>query len=867
MRKSAAQSDKGDFLFRPLANGRSITYWQLGATNQTPYDVADQTMEGEMDPFFFMTKKKNFIPHEYPCRTDFIARYRQKMPAPAFEFTPDCNWLPFGAASVDLSGFWFRPTKLETWARTFLITENEGRATFELSTCGGAVVFLNGVEAGWMAPYQRNFQSTRSFTVELNAGKNEIRVFFDDLAERDARYGFRLDCIDGPAAQQALPTQNASKIAARFETALSAMRFEKFSYTEGEVALVTDTSLAAQTGISIKVEGDFMSTEHLEIEMQLASDTPRILIGRAEELPADFRHFHVSLSAGGFTASRVFGVEICHVKRQGAAPETLALRIKEALSEVAGYGEPDSVCALARLATGKGGETTDQMLEEVLPAIKACHDCADFILVPLIWCRNIYGNDIGVETRSRIDRAILGYRYWMDEPGNDVQWYFSENHALLFHTAAYLAGNLLASSTFVRSGRSGLEQSATGARRVRAWLDHFEQCEMAEFNSAPYFPIDLKGLTALFALAPDADIKNRAGAAISRLLLIVANSAHHGTLTAAQGRSYEHTLRAGRSLELSGIMRMVRGTGNYGRRFHALPQLGLCLRDFGLELPGEIGAGAGNLNEGAQEWCFSQGKGGIARLYHFKNKNYAMGSVANYRWGEWGYQETPLQARIGTNPDAQIWINHPGERIQSGFGRPSYWGGSGTLPRVHQYKALAVFSFDCHLEQIGFTHAWFPRDIFDETFNGSKFAAAKSGDGYVILKAQKPLQPITDGPSANAELRQPGHKATWIVRLDDTANCASLRAFADKFSGLEILGAPDKTMIVDDPEYGRICFYENGCVEGEGRVLDPSDWTLEGTLSHFPDHTPPPNSNLSEGLKLTPNGQRPATPTGATPSN
>ena len=70
------------------------------------------------------------------------------------------------------------------------------------------------------------------------------------------------------------------------------------------------------------------------------------------------------------------------------------------------------------------------------------------------------------DAAHRIDAAILGFRYWMDEPGNDVQWYFSENHALLFHTAAYLAGHLLPDATFVRSGRTGAEQSRD--RRARA---------------------------------------------------------------------------------------------------------------------------------------------------------------------------------------------------------------------------------------------------------------------------------------------------------------------------------------------------------------------------------------------------------------
>jgi hypothetical protein len=864
---SGAQADLGDFLFRPLANGRSITYWQLGATSQTPFDVADQPMEGEMDPFFFVTKQKNFIPHEYPCRTEFIAKYRRVKPVPGIAFSPRTSWLPFGATHLDLSGFWFRATHLETWARTCLTTERAGMAQFKLSTCGGAILFVNGAEVGWMAPYQRNFQSAKTFCVDLNAGENEIRVYFDDLAERDGRYLFGLDYVDGPPAKQALPTENAAHHAHHIEAALAGMHFEKLSYTGGEVALVTDTPLAAGTDISIKVEGDFMSTENLELNVSPVGASCRIPIARTEDLPADFRHFHVSLSAGGYTASRVFGVEICHVERQGAAPPTLKSRIAEALDEVGEFGEPDSVCALARLATGKGGEKTDRMLAGVLRAIKECHDCADFILVPLLWCRQIYGEDIGGATRSKIDRAILDFRYWMDEPGNDVQWYFSENHALLFHTAAYLAGGMFASSTFMRSGRTGVEQSATGGARVRAWLDHFERCEMAEFNSAPYFPIDLKGLTALFALAPDADIRRRAGAAIARLLEIVANSAHHGALTAAQGRSYEHTLRAGRSLELSAMMRMLWGTGNYGRRFHALPQLALCLKEFGLTLPDELGHRADFGDEGALEWCFSQGENSIAKLYHFKNTNYAMGSAANYRCNEWGYQETLLHLRIGTNPDAQVWINHPGEMIHSGYARPSFWGGSGTLPRVHQYKGLALVCFDCNAEQLDFTHAWFPLDIFDQTSLGANFAAAKSGEGFVFLKTKNPLELVTHGPTANAELRQKGRKATWIVRIDDTANSPSLSAITERFSDLRILKTEDGALIVQDPEYGPVRFCVNGRIEGEGRVLDPSSWTIQGKLTGIRDRNSRKIMNLPEGLNTTRNGPRPATPTDAMPSN
>ncbi|UCI21652.1 hypothetical protein FJ970_12135 [Mesorhizobium sp. B2-1-8] len=832
----AAKTVQTDFtLRRPLAAGQPVVHWRLGPIAEQRYDVADQPMKGEMDPFFFLTKHKNFIPHEYPCRTQFAAERRGKRPQVGAEFSAGRIWLPFASPRVDLSGFWFRPTVLGTWAETIIDAASAGEALLRLRTCGGAVLFVNGGEAGWMAPYGRNLESAEDFRVALSAGRNDIRIWFDDLAERDARYYFQLDYLSGPAAAVALPIEVEGAVADAMEAALDDMRFERPAYDGGEVALVTGVALPRDAQVAVEIEGDFMSIEApVRFAFELSAGQTRLPIADTEQLPADFRHFKVTLTIGGHAASRVFGVEICHARRQGGAPETLAARIDEALSEVAGHAEADTVRALARLAKGQEGTETDAMISGVLPAIEDCHDCADFILVPLLWCRRAYGDRLDAGLRGRVDKAILGYRYWMDEPGNDVQWYFSENHALLFHTAAYLAGGLLPQARFARSGRSGREQSAVGAARVRAWLDHFEAWEMAEFNSAPYFPIDLKGLCALYALAPDKDIADRAGKAVIRLLEIVARSAHHGMLTGAQGRSYEHTLRAARSLELSGICRMVWGKGNYGMRFHALPQLALCLRDHGLSIPAELAPIASVADDTAWEWSFAQGQDRFARLYHHKTRGHAMGSASGYRWNQWGYQETVLHARLGGNADAQIWINHPGEVLQSGYGRPSYWGGSGTLPRVHQYRDLAVVSFSCSDEQPDFTHAWFPAGVFDTVRIDGQSALAQAGDAFAMLMTDVPLSQVTSGPTAGNELRAAGRKATWIVRLGDrNTNLPTLESWSDAFAGLSLHSSADGQLTVEDPEYGTVRFLADATIVAEGRTLDPASWTVRGEATRM----------------------------------
>jgi len=187
-----------------------------------------------------------------------------------------------------------------------------------------------------------------------------------------------------------------------------------------------------------------------------------------------------------------------------------------------------------------------------------------------------------------------------------------------------------------------------------------------------------------------------------------------------------------------------------------------------------------------------------------------------------------LHLRMGGNPNAQVWINHPGETIHSGYGRPSYWGGSGTLPRVQQYRGLAVVLFDCAAEQPDFTHAWFPQGAFDEVRVDGKRALARGGDGLLQLKADSGLQIVESGPTAGNELRADGRKAVWIVRLGEAGRHDALDAFAERFSALELRHETGGLLLVDDPEYGEVRFHQDGRVEAQGRVVDPAGWTVKG---------------------------------------
>ena len=240
---------------------------------------------------------------------------------------------------------------------------------------------------------------------------------------------------------------------------------------------------------------------------------------------------------------------------------------------------------------------------------------------------------------------------------------------------------------------------------------------------------------------------------------------------------------------------------------------------------------------------FRQGPDGVAALYHYKTRDYAMGSIAAYRPGEWGYQETVLHLRLGDRPEAQIWINHPGERIVSGFARPSFWGGCGTLPRVHQYRDLAVLDFVLKPEQVDFTHAWLPQAEMDEVrYDGSRvYVRAGRALALLIGRQRRPSSAIDGaGPTAGCEVRLPGMRSRWIVRLSDLDRDESLDAFARRFAGLQASDGEAGEICLDDPDYGRVVCRPDGKVIGASGEVDPSSWTHAGRAVVLPGGTPIP---------------------------
>ena len=115
-------------------------------------------MQGEMDPFFFLTKHKNFIPHEYPCRTDFAAALSRQTAGAAAASSPRAAGCPSARRGSTCPASGSARPRLAPGRAPDRGRRGRNRRASRSATCGGAVLWLNGGEAGWMATLQPQFR-------------------------------------------------------------------------------------------------------------------------------------------------------------------------------------------------------------------------------------------------------------------------------------------------------------------------------------------------------------------------------------------------------------------------------------------------------------------------------------------------------------------------------------------------------------------------------------------------------------------------------------------------------------------------------------------------------------------------------------
>lgn len=471
---------------------------------------------------------------------------------------------------------------------------------------------------------------------------------------------------------------------------------------------------------------------------------------------------------------------------------TVAERKRQALELLARWGEQNTNRALAILATGGDTAEAEKLLAVQSDYIRRRFDCSDFYLVYYPYILRTFGKRgsgiLSEKTENELTDCLLGFRYWIDEPGNDAMWFWSENHALMFHTCQLLAGELFPDEVFTNSGLTGRQMQAKAKNMLYDWFVTFRKEGFTEWNSSPYLPIDTLGFGSLYAFAQDPAMRELGREGMDFAYYLLAVHSQQGIFASSSGRTYIKEQFGNWSNCPSGLSWIGYGYGVPGHAGKGITSY--CLSDY--EPPKEF-AQWFSIPRGKEMICqTTQGNDGYVDLYTYKTADYMMTSANDFHPGEPGHQENPFQLTF--NAVAQLWVTHPGERVLFGAARPSYWAGNGTLPKVNQYKAFAGLIYDIAPEHpVDFTHLYLPSMEFDRCEVEGKWAFVQLGSAYAAVYCSNGMRMQDFGSNKDRECIAEGRRCIWLVRA----------AQADEFAAFEDFKAAMREAALDADAEGR----------------------------------------------------------------
>src|SRR5690554_5595266 len=135
---------------------------------------------------------------------------------------------------------------------------------------------------------------------------------------------------------------------------------------------------------------------------------------------------------------------------------------------------------VAKLELAKRGQPTEpfdyEQLKPELDRIRDREDMAEFGIPALVHMLKAHRHLLLEAVVTEIEETLIGFRYWLDEPGEINACYFTENHQPLYHSAEYLVGDLFPDRVFPSNNQTGAwhkQHAETCMKRWMGWRKKF----------------------------------------------------------------------------------------------------------------------------------------------------------------------------------------------------------------------------------------------------------------------------------------------------------------------------------------------------------------------------------------------------------
>jgi hypothetical protein len=805
------------YLRYQLQNARHINRFLISETHEEPVSGKPVRINEEANVW---EGSVGAVTHKNPVREAFVAKRRSAHdPYPTFtskqvggsilhrgtEHALSAHF-PFDNPVISFSGFYPNPTWISAVALTYLEVEKAMSLSCELAVAGGVRLFLNGALIATFTPHLRNQIETTLVKLDLQAGDNELVVFCDEFAERDSDCSFSLTCTeDQPSLIQKLPIADRSaELVRAVEDALGDLSCRSNHIREGEVELFCSNPYENEDFIVSLVgatEENFMVGDLYETKAVFKPGKSIASLGSCESLPIGYLQFVASTTVQGMEIHYRLAFENFPLSLVPSPASSMEERKKQAFSFLARYGERNGNRVVAILHAGGDQKTFEHLLKRQITFINKRSDCSDFYLSYFPHILRTFSDHpyVTKNLKDEMKACLLGFRYWHDEPGDDAMWFYSENHALMFHVCQLLAGELYPDEIFTNSGMTGVEMQQKALDLLADWFETFFSIGFTEWNSPPYLPIDALGFASLYAQTSNKEMKALAKKAMDYIYYILAVYSLEGIFSTTAGRTYPKELFGNNSNCPSFINWIGYGIGNTSHAGKGVTAL--CFSDY--QAPEEyrpyvqVPKGKALISQS------THGYQGHADVYACKTAYSLLSSANNFRVGERGFQENPMHLLFSATE--QMWINHPGEHALFGHARPSYWAGNGTLPRVNQYENFASVAFSLPPSHpVDFTHLYLPTMEFAEVIErGSWLFFRSHKGGFGAVYCSNPLQMVSYGPNKEREFIAQGRQVLYLVRVGSIAGFGS---FTDFIASIEQapLNANEHTYVFDDHRLGRL---------------------------------------------------------------
>jgi hypothetical protein len=221
---------------------------------------------------------------------------------------------------------------------------------------------------------------------------------------------------------------------------------------------------------------------------------------------------------------------------------------------------------VARLELERG-PLDESAIRKAIDTIVNRVDGADFAANALLRMLHSPSPLLKAGLRQDIKRALLGLKYWVDEPGGkDLLSVWSENHQINYHAAQFLAGELFGEDTFKNTVKLGTYHRDLGRARVLRWIDVKARSGFSEWDSNNCFINTSAALMNLAELARDPEVAKRAAMILDVMFFDIAADSFRGSYGSPHGRTYPRGITAGGALDdTAALQRIAWGMGALGK--------------------------------------------------------------------------------------------------------------------------------------------------------------------------------------------------------------------------------------------------------------------------------------------------------------